>query len=164
MGAGIWAAENTTDGAGVACCTSGTGEFLIHTNLARELCRGILQDSSAFLADIVAKQPSTMGSQYVGALLLQTWNWSATGKGFLHVLHNTPTFCWAMTSTKSRNTKVLAGNKPLLMTGFLLSFHASRSEISNLQTLQAEMSVNLTAAGPTGPTGRLEVVTLGYSV
>ena len=33
----MWA-ENLTDGGKIACCTSGTGEQLIRTNLARELC------------------------------------------------------------------------------------------------------------------------------
>ncbi|OQV14920.1 hypothetical protein BV898_10822, partial [Hypsibius exemplaris] len=108
IGAGVWAEES--DGQGIACCTSGSGEHLIRANLAREVCKSLIHDESALLADVLSEKffssvtPGS-GDRFMGGLLLQTSNWKSTGKGFLHVFHNTPTLCWAMASTNREKAK-----------------------------------------------------------
>ncbi|GAU93953.1 hypothetical protein RvY_05806 [Ramazzottius varieornatus] len=109
-GAGIW--SETDDGDTYACCTSGTGEQLIETDLARQLCRSLIQEGPFEIASTVQKNFLRGGSadvsspRYMGALLLQVSDWQKTGRAFVQVLHTTPTFCWAYASSKQEKTKV----------------------------------------------------------
>ncbi|XP_055332960.1 threonine aspartase 1-like isoform X2 [Paramacrobiotus metropolitanus] len=105
-GAGIWC--ETVGADGFACCVSGTGEQIIQTSLAKAFCDALQQDdvslesevSSAFLN---SKRITGCHPRYMGALVLQVSDWLQSAKGFLHVVHTTPGFCWAMASSNRKN-------------------------------------------------------------
>ena len=105
---------------------------MIETDLARQLCRSLMQDGPFEMASAVRKKFLRAGildvfsskkcslnvcdcfagpsnstvPRYMGSLLLQVLDWQRTGRAFLQILHTTPAFCWAYAGSKQERPKV----------------------------------------------------------
>lgn len=109
-GAGCWAI--TTDERATACCTTGNGEFLMKTLLAKEICDDLQRSDSSIISihntfkTKFLKSPFLRGLNelYGGALSIDYDRDSGTGE--LNWAHTTKYLCLGYQSTKNKSAKV----------------------------------------------------------
>lgn len=120
-GAGCWAVTDPT--LSVATCTTGNGEYLMRTLMAKEICTGLSEDGGVPPAKNVHDtfQTKLLDSPfmrnkteiYAGALSLAFYSEADRRHGDIVWAHTTPQFCLGYMTTHNRSPKFIFSELPV---------------------------------------------------